>query len=130
MSKETYYKTCEKCGANLDPGERCDCDRDKGDVLYICDRQKCKNCTHHCKHTSDIKHAVNFKKEFDTYYVERPIVSKYSGIFIIGFELNGPDEDISTGMICELIDGAPHVIRSVYGSEARALYNQLLEGDP
>lgn len=22
---ETYYHTCEVCGANLDPGERCDC---------------------------------------------------------------------------------------------------------
>lgn len=20
-----YYKTCQLCGANLDPGERCDC---------------------------------------------------------------------------------------------------------
>ena len=22
-----YYHTCTSCGANLDPGERCDCDR-------------------------------------------------------------------------------------------------------
>lgn len=22
----TYYWTCPYCGANLDPGERCDCD--------------------------------------------------------------------------------------------------------
>lgn len=21
----SYYKTCPDCGANLDPGERCDC---------------------------------------------------------------------------------------------------------
>ena len=21
----TYYHTCPRCGANLDPGERCDC---------------------------------------------------------------------------------------------------------
>jgi hypothetical protein len=25
MSRETYYWTCPFCGANLDPGERCDC---------------------------------------------------------------------------------------------------------
>ena len=23
--KQTYYKTCPICGANLDPGEHCDC---------------------------------------------------------------------------------------------------------
>lgn len=22
----TYYKVCPNCGANLDPGEKCDCD--------------------------------------------------------------------------------------------------------
>ena len=38
-----YYHTCEKCGANLDPGERCDCedqtkqepDRDLDDLRAI-----------------------------------------------------------------------------------------------
>lgn len=24
----TYYWTCPKCGANLDPGEQCDCRED------------------------------------------------------------------------------------------------------
>ena len=24
-----YYKTCERCGASLDPGERCDCNTEK-----------------------------------------------------------------------------------------------------
>lgn len=24
-----YYRVCEVCGSNLDPGERCDCWRDK-----------------------------------------------------------------------------------------------------
>ena len=76
MSKETYYHTCEKCGANLDPGERCDCDR-KGNVLYICDRKLCKHCTSHCKHTSDIKHAVNFESQFNgEYFVEKDIMEE------------------------------------------------------
>ena len=22
----SYYHTCDKCGANLDPGEKCDCE--------------------------------------------------------------------------------------------------------
>lgn len=24
-----YYNTCPKCGSNLDPGEKCDCEREK-----------------------------------------------------------------------------------------------------
>lgn len=23
-----YYHTCDKCGANLDPGEMCDCEKE------------------------------------------------------------------------------------------------------
>ncbi len=32
-----YFNTCPKCGSNLDPGERCDCEkskREKEDKLY------------------------------------------------------------------------------------------------
>ena len=25
----SYYRTCPSCGANLDPGERCDCQNKK-----------------------------------------------------------------------------------------------------
>ncbi len=25
-NRNPYYDTCPDCGANLDPGERCDCD--------------------------------------------------------------------------------------------------------
>ena len=24
-----YYNTCPKCGSNLDPGEKCDCENEK-----------------------------------------------------------------------------------------------------
>ena len=24
-----YYKTCDKCGNNLDPGEKCDCEMEE-----------------------------------------------------------------------------------------------------
>ena len=24
-----YYKTCDKCGSNLDPGEKCDCEMEE-----------------------------------------------------------------------------------------------------
>lgn len=27
--KYTYYRTCERCGAHLDPGERCDCEQEE-----------------------------------------------------------------------------------------------------
>ena len=26
MNRSTYYRICERCGSNLDPGERCECD--------------------------------------------------------------------------------------------------------
>lgn len=25
MNKKTYFTTCQRCGASLDPGERCEC---------------------------------------------------------------------------------------------------------
>lgn len=31
-----YYHTCTKCGANLDPGEKCDCDEER---CPICGRK-------------------------------------------------------------------------------------------
>lgn len=30
--KRNYYQTCPYCGANLDPGERCDCDEQATDT--------------------------------------------------------------------------------------------------
>lgn len=30
-----YFRTCELCGANLDPGERCDCEKEKGLCLAV-----------------------------------------------------------------------------------------------
>lgn len=36
MSKR-YYGTCPHCGANLDPGERCDCRARAGKALVIGD---------------------------------------------------------------------------------------------
>ncbi len=30
----SYYSTCPHCGANLDPGERCDCIQAKIDQLF------------------------------------------------------------------------------------------------
>lgn len=29
--RDRYFKTCDKCGANLDPGERCDCEEATGE---------------------------------------------------------------------------------------------------
>ena len=31
-------------------------------ILYICDRKACENCNKECKHTTDIRHAVNFEQ--------------------------------------------------------------------
>lgn len=33
-------------------------------IFYLCDKKKCKNCNYPaCKHTQDITHAKNFKKD-------------------------------------------------------------------
>ena len=28
-------------------------------ILYLCDRKACENCSDYCKHTSDIEHAMH-----------------------------------------------------------------------
>jgi hypothetical protein len=33
------------------------------DVLYICNRKKCPNCSDECKHTKDPRYAKNFELE-------------------------------------------------------------------
>lgn len=33
----------------------------KQNIVYLCDRKQCKNCSDTCRHTSDINHAVNFE---------------------------------------------------------------------
>lgn len=38
-------------------------EKNKVQVMYLCDRKQCPNCTYPtCKHTSDITHAKNFKR--------------------------------------------------------------------
>jgi hypothetical protein len=64
MAKKTYFHTCPTCGANLDPGETCDCSKQTKatKIVYICDRKACNPCSgEHCHYTTDIRHAVNFK---------------------------------------------------------------------
>lgn len=40
-------------------------------VAYICDRDKCDICPgEECRHTTDIDHALNFKKVADKKYME------------------------------------------------------------
>lgn len=29
MYKQVYFSTCDRCGSNLDPGERCDCGKNE-----------------------------------------------------------------------------------------------------
>lgn len=41
-------------------------------ILYLCDQERCENChPDFCKHTTDIKHAKNFKEETDGIYIEQ-----------------------------------------------------------
>lgn len=36
-----YYRICTHCGANLDPGEQCDCER-----IKLAERQEMENMTY------------------------------------------------------------------------------------
>ena len=36
MPKAHYYNTCPQCGAALDPGERCDCERETISLINVC----------------------------------------------------------------------------------------------
>lgn len=38
-------------------------------VFYLCDQKACPDCQKsECKHTSDIRHAINFEKKHDSYF--------------------------------------------------------------
>ena len=49
------------------------CDRgDEPRVIYICDQKQCRNCSSPmCNHTTNIEHAVNFKKFDENIWVEK-----------------------------------------------------------
>lgn len=46
-------------------------------VYYLCDRKACDLCGNNCEHTSDIKHAVNFKKNESGDFFEKESVLDY-----------------------------------------------------
>lgn len=44
----------------------------KTDVLYLCDRRACDNCSWpECQHTLDIAHAVNFTLSPYGFFIEK-----------------------------------------------------------
>lgn len=45
---------------------------ERDEILYLCDRRACPECSPECRHTTDISHAKNFEKRFDM-YVEKEI---------------------------------------------------------
>ena len=53
----------------LEDGE-CVTLREAQDVIYICDRNQCANCSPYCFHTTELDHALNFEK-VQGGYVER-----------------------------------------------------------
>lgn len=46
--RRNYFEVCQKCGAHLDPGERCDCEEvityykpfQEQTTLFICEKQE------------------------------------------------------------------------------------------
>lgn len=49
MSNNTYYHTCPYCGANLDPGENCDCKKESNTSSTVTEKSKDTNIkeSHH-----------------------------------------------------------------------------------
>lgn len=45
-------------------------DKSPKKILYVCDGEKCENCSEECMYTSDIDHAKNFNKEYGIYIEE------------------------------------------------------------
>ena len=35
-----YYRVCSNCGSNLDPGERCDCEREQKNLVSLEGREE------------------------------------------------------------------------------------------
>ena len=38
--KYTYYRTCERCGAHLDPGEKCECRKTEDGKNFLLSERK------------------------------------------------------------------------------------------
>lgn len=60
VRKMAYYDTCPECGANLDPGERCDCRRSDG-YQYI-EKERAAKADTPSKNTSIVLPNLGFVK--------------------------------------------------------------------
>ena len=64
----SYYKTCPRCGANLDSGERCNCEHEKTPAGTDVNSNKKNNVS-----VSSIAQNENmykqFLKEWDKYFM-------------------------------------------------------------
>ena len=54
----TYYKTCSSCLANLDPGERCDCEREEEEISSFYKKISKQKCFTFCKMDADVVFKV------------------------------------------------------------------------
>lgn len=61
MSRNTYYWTCPKCGANLDPGESCDCEH----YSAVSEENKTNNIGEesHERTPSDARHSQTIRND-------------------------------------------------------------------
>lgn len=49
-------------------------------ILYLCDRKQCENCSDVCKHTSDINHAIH-KDTLNGRLFEYTVIGEGTGFF-------------------------------------------------
>lgn len=46
--------------------------KEENDVVFLCDRKQCVNCSSECKHTTHIEHAMNFEKQGKIWFEKEP----------------------------------------------------------
>lgn len=71
-----YYQTCPYCGSNLDPGERCECQKEKEAAPQHRETTSGKNTQHHSSKSQSRNQGVDSRNELKALRLNRQIPVK------------------------------------------------------
>ena len=100
-TKKSYFHSCPDCGANLDPGEKCDCG---GPV-------------------SNAQEALGVVSPSD-YYFQKERSRDISETLLVGYDSSN-GVDVSALSITRWSGGKMMHIKTLLGKEAEDMYDQL-----